>query len=134
DLAGWLDVWECPEPAEIRVTLSTWAANRLGVRLVEFGKGLESRWVEAGQPEPPHSRARGVAASGALEDLDLVLDSLPAPGSAAIELDDDPTAAAKGSHSRASREAPILLIGDRLTPWPGPVGEGPDACPACQGL
>ena len=121
DEAGWLDVWERPGPEEIAVTLSAWGAGRLGVRLAESGGGLSLRWIEAGQPEPPNLRARGVAASAALEDLDLVLDSLPFPGSRPDDLDDETAPPKEGRDSatfwpcptQAARRAAHPLAGTR---------------------
>lgn len=135
DAAGWLEVWECPEPVEIRVTLTSWAASRLGVRLAEFGQDLGLRWIEIGQPEPAPRRARGVVVAGALEELDLVLDSLPEPDAFSAELDDEPSRNAQTPQLPTAKYGPTLLIGDRLTPWPGPdsTREKAGVCPACQG-
>jgi hypothetical protein len=128
DVEGWLEVWERPEG--LSVTLTAWAAERLGVRLAECGGGLSYRWVEVGHPEPAAFRARGVAASAALEDLDLVIDPAPGPDADLGRFDAE-CADAKGP---AGLPRPAHLIGDGLTPWPGPDrGEAPSACPACLG-
>jgi hypothetical protein len=134
DVAGWLDIWERPEG--VAVTLSAWGAERLGVRLAECGGGLSYRWVEVGHPERAAFRARGVAAGAPLEDLDLVFDPAPPPDADLDALDlpsddgDDPV-------DPATLPRPNRLVGDRLTPWPGPGADRPrgeaSGCPACRG-
>ncbi len=139
DIAGWLDVWERPGDEEVAVTLSAWGADRLGVRLAESGGGLSLRWVEAGQPEPVHLRAKGVIASASLEELDLVFDALPAPGACLDDLDSEPVLSEENPNGPTFWPAPTQLLGERLTPWPGPgpvaerPGEVSKSCPVCQG-
>lgn len=132
DVAGWLDVWERPAPSEIVVTLSAWGAGRLGVRLAENGGGLSYRWIEADQPEPGHFRARGVAASAPLEELDLVLDTRPAPGASIDDLDEAEALDDDAPGAPRDWPCPTHLVGEGLTPWPGPAATVP-VCPACRG-
>jgi len=123
DVDGWLDVWERPEgPA---VTLSALAAELLRVRLAECG-GFLFRWVDADRPERDGYRTAGVMSAAALEELDLVVDPSAAPDA------DDPAGTAW--------PYPTRLLGDGLSPWPGPgpvghdgASEGPAACPCCGG-
>jgi hypothetical protein len=51
DRGGWLALWERPDG--VLVTLSAWAAQRLGARLVEAGGPGRWRWLRcAGSRDP----------------------------------------------------------------------------------
>ncbi len=130
-VAGWLSVWERPDG--IVVTLSSWGAERLGVRLGNFSEDQPPRWTEIGAPEPPSPKARRVAAGAAIEELDLVFDPLPSPD-LAVEVAEDISRNVLGGRSKLMISAcPTLLIGERLTPWPGPALLAKRCCPACHG-
>lgn len=134
DVAGWISVWEREDG--LVVTLSSWAADQLRVRIEEMGGGLLYRWVDAGNPEPSVLRARGVMRSRALEVLDLVLDPQPTPEEALEALDFAlwrlPDSPAPRDLDSARAPVPTLLIGEGLIPWPGPSPDAP-RCPSCQG-
>ncbi len=133
DVAGWVCVWEREDG--LAVMLTTWAARRLGVRLEEFGGGLQYRWVDAGNPEPSVFRARNVTRSDALENLDLVLDPHPTPDEALEALDfalwNLQDSAARRDLDAGRVPAPTHLLGESTIPWPGP-SPLPVQCPICR--
>lgn len=137
DEAGWLEIWEREEgPA---VTLSALGAARLGVHLVEVGHDECPRWSPIGDPEPRPPAARGVYRDARAARFDDVIDPLPAPDVAA-EL-----AEAAGRLGSSAGRGPLRpdrwdglpyparLVGQGLTPWPGPARAGRPPCPACGG-
>ncbi len=136
DEGGWVSVWDVtPDPL---ITLSTLAAHRLEVVLVEVGPDEVPRWAPAGDPAPALPRASNVAST----ELHASQDKIVSP-------EISPDLAAERSERLEKRAAgirldpprglqvedlplPILILGQGLTPWPGPseftIG---DLCPAC---
>jgi hypothetical protein len=137
DLGGWVSVQETDRGAS--VALSALGAERLAVRLVEFGPRATLRWARADEPDPPVPHARHVCRAERAAALDFLVDPSPSP-EAAAESAEDAEALARAGVMPASTKfdpdafpRPSLLIGTGLTPWPGPV-LAPDAvCPACGG-
>ncbi|WZO97997.1 hypothetical protein EP7_005049 [Isosphaeraceae bacterium EP7] len=141
DLAGWLDVWECDPRQGPVVTLTAAAAEIMGVRLVEVGFDEVPRWIRQGDPEPSPPRARGVFVSHRAAQLDQLFDQAPTPDEAA-ELAEEATRQAAHAVTLAPSAAaknldrlphPTLLIGEGLSPFPGPMPTPPPVCPACAG-
>lgn len=126
DVAGWLEVWE--QEGEPSVTLSALAAERLGVRLVECGPDQTPRWWPIGEPEPPQPRARHVCVSERSASFEFLIDPGPRPDELAAMLD---LSATDEGEPRWPR--PNLIIGEHLSPWPGPREPEQDKCPACHG-
>lgn len=133
DAAGWLDPWE--NEGELFVTLTTYAAERLGVRLIAGGRSETLRWAPLDAHEPcPRAPGRG---QGDVDALDLIPD--PSPGPEA-EIEAAERAERLGPVRVADFEAPSLanlprpaiLIGSGLTPWPGPGQTLGPTCPACR--
>lgn len=122
DVDGWLEIWE-REDGPV-VTLSSLAAEALGVHLAEFGRVGTMRWIGNGDPEPPQPKARNVCQSERGAELEFLLDPHPGPDRS-CELAE--LAAAELEQHGGVR--PTLLIGVGLTPWPGPAADAP--CPAC---
>jgi hypothetical protein len=141
DRAGWLDVWECDPRQGPVVTLTASAAQVLGIRLAEVGFDEVPRWIRQGDPEPHAPRARGVFVSHRAAQLDQLIDQAPTPDEAA-ELAEEATRQAAHAVTLAPSVAakhldrlpfPTLLIGEGLTPFPGPMPTPPPVCPACAG-
>jgi hypothetical protein len=132
ETSGWVEVWEQGEG--VFVTFSPLGAERLGVRLVEVGPEELPRWGFVGDPEPPPPRAKGVAREARSAELLSVVDSSPDPVLAA-EIAEQAANADQCPPGTVPFPRPTLLIGQGLTPWPGPVdGDGaPSPCPACKG-
>ncbi len=132
DVVGWLEVWDCEEGPLI--TLSPFAAARLCVRIVEVGPGETPRWAGAGDPDPTPRRAKGVFLSVRSAELEYVVDPLSL---IEIDIDENRTeprqeeSRANGRYSEGPR--PWLLLGQGLTPWPGPTALRNEPCPACGG-
>lgn len=132
DSAGWLEVWE--QPDGVSVTLSAWAAARLGVKLAEGRTPGTWRWVPRDAPDPGPERARGVISGSNTVDLGLLIDAgVEAPAALASA---EVLQGAIENPQRASRQDlyPTHLVGENLTPWPGPetARQDPPRCPACQ--
>jgi hypothetical protein len=135
DSAGWLDPWEID--GDVYVTLSTFAAERLAVRLVPGGKSDTMRWVPISDPEPcPRvlGRSQGV-------EFDLIVDSRPGPdmeaevAERAERLARRPAETAPDSapgEKKATLPHPSILLGSGLTPWPGPGQSRGPVCPGCK--
>jgi hypothetical protein len=121
DVAGWLAVWERPDGPV--VTLSPLGAERLGVRLREHGSPVRLTWVPVDEPEPRGPR--------------LPRSDSFAPGTGwqeAVDLGPPPDAglnAPEPVRRPAGPRRPALLMGLRLSPWPGPRVHPGDSCPAC---
>lgn len=135
DAAGWLEVWE-RESGPV-VTLSALGAERLRVRLVETGADATPRWALAGDPDPPEPRARHVCSAAQAAALDFVVDPHP---SADLEVEGLEQAAlrARAASPRPDEKAvvlprPTVLLGQRLSPWPGPRPAPAATCPVCGG-
>ncbi len=137
-VAGWIDVWECE--AGPLVTFSPLAAARLQVHLVEVGVEESPRWARVGDPPPPLPRARNVCKAELAAALDYVIDPAPEPGLAAERAEDVPRPTStrhdhRIGHARINDlPRPTLLIGQGLTPWPGPGEDVRTDCPACGNL
>ena len=142
DVAGWLAVWEV-EGGPV-VTLSPLGAGRLGVRLVEVGAAEVARWAKAGDPEPPRPRARHVCSRRRAAEMDFVVDPYPTPDEAweiaerGMRMAESPRESAHPADPHSAIRIPhpalpypTLLIGQGLTPWPGPGREPSAPCPAC---
>jgi hypothetical protein len=138
DAANWLSVWDV-EPGPV-VTLSALAAHRLKVVLVEVGPGETPRWAPANEPIPSVPKASNVSASEYFACQDKLLDSQPSPEQATEDFESR-SVRANYLRTRPSRPfrvedlpLPTLLLGDSLTPWPGPKEFKQAAeCPACGG-
>lgn len=133
DSAGWLDPWEID--GDLFVTLTTYAAERLGVRLAPGGRSDTMRWVPISEPEPsPRTPGRG---QGDVDALDLIPDPSPGPEAAveaaerADRLVSRPTSGADPI-SISSLPRPAILLGSGLTPWPGPEESRGPVCPGCK--
>lgn len=126
DVAGWVVVWDRDEGPS--VTLTSLAAERLGVHLVETGPEEEPRWWPVGDPEPPAPRAKNVCAKEDSAQLDFVVDPTPGPQDLAIaaEARSVPQVGVRGAWPR-----PKVLVGSGLIPWPGPRENADHVCPAC---
>ncbi len=114
DAAGWIQVWERAEgPA---VTLTPWAAEWLGLHLVELVEG-RPRWAPIADQSPPIRTGRFAVRMqfAQPEDLGQVEDLAPGPELAAER--------AEGGGS------PAILLGTAAA-WHRPAG-GP--CPVCGG-
>jgi hypothetical protein len=138
DEADWLTVWEV-EPGPL-ITLSALAAHRLKVVLVEEGPEETPRWARANQPIAEPARASNAAVLDERAGLDRLPDSEPSAEHAAEYFE---RRSARFVARRLSPSVPfevddlplpILLLGQNLTPWPGPqVLTRADVCPACAG-
>ncbi|MEO6808214.1 MAG: hypothetical protein ABI353_03780 [Isosphaeraceae bacterium] len=132
ETSGWIEVWE--QSDVLAVTLSPLGSARLGVRLIEVGPEELPRWGFVGDPEPPAPRAKGVAREARAAELLSVVDTSPGPVLAAeiAELAATATQRAPGS---VHFPRPTLLIGQGLSPWPGPTCHNTEAplCLACKG-
>jgi hypothetical protein len=123
---GWLDVWESPEG--IRVTLTPRAASQLGVSLVEHGPRLQPRWSGAGAPPRSIAFRRSGLRSGVPGSSPERLDPLAPPDEAVEHFE------SVSRHEGPAGARPVLLLGQRLCPWPGPEQVDPAApCPGCGG-
>jgi hypothetical protein len=151
DADGWVEVRERAEG--LVVALSPLGAERLGVRVIEQGAGETPRWADASQRDPLPPRAKNVCANHRSADLDFVLDPRPSPDIEAELAErsnfalDTPVPAREDRSQPLGRGSlrkridpnddstwprPILLIGQGLTPWPGPCRDNaPARCPAC---
>lgn len=134
DADGWLEVHE--EESGPSLALSTLGAERLGVKLIEVGDRQELRWASVGDPEPPMPRARHVCSSDRAALFDFALDPDLSPDEQA-ELAEESAETARRSEEnpnpRRTLPRPVLLIGESLTPWPGPKRAAHPPCPACGG-
>jgi hypothetical protein len=111
---GWLASWE-DWPEGIAVTLTPWAAEQFGVRIVEDGPRFRAHWVPEGVPEPAPPRAgRVFMDSHALGD---VVDPSPSVEETLIAAE-EPTRKA----IRCSRQDPGA--------WPDARREAQRACDA----
>jgi hypothetical protein len=122
---GWVDIWK--RENQLSVTLSTLGAERLGVRLVEYGPAQSLRWWPIGDPDPPAPRARNVCSQVESAALEFVLDPHAGPDEEVLAWEEPPTETQRETWSR-----PSLLIGVGLTPWPGPGTNVGESCPACR--
>lgn len=134
DEIGWLEVWDCEDGPLI--TLSPIAAARLCVRIVEVGPGETPRWAGSGDPDPPPRRAKGVFLSVRGAELEYVVDPISLV-EIDIDIDENRTEPSQ-EESRSNRRyseglRPRLLLGQGLTPWPGPTAVRNERCPACLG-
>ena len=128
DVDGWLAVWEFDD--RVVVTLSALGAERLGVRLIEPGEGREPRWAKLGDPEPSPPRARNTCARERAADLAFAVDPQPTPDLAAERA--ELAAIVAGDPAETDKlPRPSLLVGQGLTPWPGPSRAAEATCPAC---
>ena len=132
DAAGWLEVWEREDDPAPAVTLSPLGAGRLGVRLVESGLDEVTHWAPAGDPEPPAPRARNVCAQVRAAELAFVPDPHPTPDEAAARADVPVRPPAGDGPDAWPWPYPNLLIGQGLSPWPGPARDHAPPCPACR--
>lgn len=73
---GWLAAWE-EWPQGIAVTFTPWAAEQLGLRIVEQGPHETPRWASLNSPDPRPIKVRRVFRDA--EALDLVVDPSPGP-------------------------------------------------------
>ena len=132
DEIGWLEVWDCEDGPLI--TLSPFAAARLCVRIVEVGPGETPRWAGSGDPDPPARRAKGVFLSVRSADLEYVVDPISLVDIDFDENRNDPCQEESRANLRYNEGLrPRLLLGQGLTPWPGPTILRNDRCPACEG-
>jgi hypothetical protein len=137
DIAGWVDVWEC-DPGPL-VTLSALAAERLHVHLVEVGSDEIPRWARTGDPTPPHPKAKHVCISESASSLAFVIDPQSPPDLAAEQAENAASIASAlqdGSVRTVKIHElpkPTMLIGQGLSPWPGPDRDPRVPCPACGG-
>ncbi len=129
DEDGWLGVWEID--GEVFVTLSALGAERLGVRLVESAEDHAPRWSPRGNPEPPTPRARNVCTLARAADLAFVIDPSPSPDLAA-QRTEAVARRALAPDATDNLPWPTLLLGQGLTPWPGPGRDPLAPCPACR--
>ncbi len=127
NVAGWVDVWELEHC--LAVTLSSLAAERLGVRLEETGLDEEARWHSVGDPVPSPPRAKNVCSSIRGADWNFLIDPAVSPEEIA-ELAEE-AAEFHLTEEGPSLPFPMLLLGTNLTPWPGPDLELSETCPAC---
>lgn len=142
DAQGWLDAWDLAEGPV--VTLSAMASARLGVRLVEVGPRETPRWARESHPDPPSVRSAGLFRTDRAAKLDLVVDPNPSCETRLIDgetaeqerhgLVADGNRPAEGGPNRPDPRdwpRPTLIVGERLTPWPGPGPVDLAACPGC---
>jgi hypothetical protein len=137
DVAGWVEVWD--SIGGPLVTLSALAAERLAVRLVEFGPGETPRWARTGEPDPRRTRPKNVCSSDRAASLDYVLDPNESHEADVERLESIEVRANTRRGQPASQTQtedlprPTHLIGVGLTPWPGPSQNVEDLakCPAC---
>lgn len=128
DVAGWLAVWEFDD--SLVVTLSALGAGRLGVRLIETAEDRAPRWARADEPEPGRPRARHVCTHQRAADLAFVVDPRPTPDQSAERAEVAARIAADPEDDRLPR--PTLLLGQGLSPWPGPGRDHSAPCPVCR--
>ena len=133
DATGWVQVWE--RARDVVVTLSSLGAERLGVRLVEFGLNLTPRWLAINEPEPPIPRASGVFINARAMELEFVIDPAPRPDEQAESAEETFRFASRQSRRGGKLEPPqpSRFLGQGLTPWPGPAAFQKPPCPACGG-
>jgi hypothetical protein len=135
DAAGWVEVWE-REPGPV-VTLSPLGAERLGVRLMERGAEETPRWIGVGEPDQSPLRAKNVCSYLRAANLDFVADPLLPPDLAVEAAEHVTTFLCSAQTERFDLHVcdelpkPTLLLGQSLTPWPGPGHERDAICPAC---
>ena len=135
DAAGWIEVWERKPECDVVVTLSSLGAERLGVRLVEYGLNLTPRWLAINEPEPPLPRVSGVFINARAMDLEFVVDPSPRPDEQA-ESGEESARFASGPSRRGGKHEPPKpkrFVGQGLVPWPGPEAFEKPLCPACSG-
>ncbi|MBV8229259.1 MAG: hypothetical protein JO329_04660 [Planctomycetaceae bacterium] len=135
DVSGWLEVWDC-ESGPL-VTLSSLAAERLQVHLVEVGVDESPRWAPVGDPLPSPPKAKYVSAAADAAALNYVIDLAPGPDIVAERAEaaarSPSTSRGRGDkHAKAEElPRPTFLVGQGLTPWPGPNQRRSAVCPAC---
>ena len=136
DLSGWLDVWEYDD--RLVVTFSVVAASMLRLRLVDGGFDQDPRWARLSDPEPPGVRASGVFRDARAASLERVTDPLGSAEEAALRAEETLARHVIPSDTRIrplleTLPRPTLLLGQGLTPWPGPaIGPGEvGPCPGC---
>jgi hypothetical protein len=138
DVSGWISVWDCD--AGPIVTLSALAAERLQVVLIEQGPDETPRWARAGDPIPSPPRAKNVCRSERYAGLAGVPDPALTPDLAAERAERAERLAARAASSRTDHPPqfrvedlpfPSLVLGQGLTPWPGPGQFSHADCPAC---
>jgi hypothetical protein len=129
DEADWISVWDVDQGPLI--TLSTLAAHRLQVVLVEVGpEDGDPRWMPAGQRAPKPPKAPNVAASEHYARQDKMFDRELSPEDAAENFESP----AVYCDPRIDLTLPTLLLGQNLTPWPGAEAFAlAEVCPACGG-
>ena len=142
DIAGWIHPWELA--GKTLATLSPAGAERLRVRLIQVGRSDSMRWASIDDPEPPPPRPSGRCSFIHPEALARLLD--PTPGAEAVAIiaeslaklarrkpaEVDPAAAAAAREQRlAMVPRPTRLLGQGLTPWPGPAIAASGLCPGC---
>ena len=139
DEANWVSVWDV-EPGPL-ITLSTLAAHRLKVVLVEAGPEEWPRWGRVGEPIPPSPKAgEDIALTEHFARQDHLLDPEPSPEDAAEKFEPRGlrVTGVRPRFADPLREQdlprPTLLLGQNLVPWPGPEEfAGAALCPACAG-
>jgi hypothetical protein len=138
DEAGWIAVWD-GEVGPI-VTLTPLAAERLQVVLIERGPDETPRWARAGDPVPSPPKAKHVCHSERSASLDGLPDPALTPDLAAERAERAEGLAARAASRRTGPSTPFrvedlprpsMLLGQGLTPWPGPRQAPRDDCPAC---
>jgi hypothetical protein len=135
DVDGWIEVWDY-EPGP-RIALSSLAAERLKIHLVEVGPGETPRWAHLGDPAPPCPRAKHVCQSSVAAALEFAPDNSTPPPLAAERAERARRQAAllEANPSTTIRAEdlpwPTHLVGQGLVPWPGPTRDHATVCPAC---
>jgi hypothetical protein len=137
DDEGWLQVWDQEEDGVV-VALSPLGAERIGMRIAEFGASETARWVSMGDPDPPLPRAKHVCTQARAAALNYVEDPQLGPELAALRAEElsqlakvlapDPRS---GTWLEVEPPWPSCLLGVSLTPWPGPRRDPQEECPAC---
>ena len=138
DEANWVSVWDV-EPGPL-ITLSTLAAHRLKVVLVEVGPEETPRWMRNGRSAPGPPKAIDVSVTEHHARQVHVVDPEPSAEHATGDFERRAASAADLRPSTVSLiqvedlPPPILLLGQGLSPWPGPGDlTRVEVCPACAG-
>jgi hypothetical protein len=136
DIAGWISVWDT-EP-RLLITLSTLAAHRYQVVLVELGPDEVPRWSLPGQPDPVPPRAKNVSSCELHATQDQAPDPNPGPDLVLERAEELAERAARYREFLAATclvkdlPPPCHFLGQSLTPWPGPPQSNlPQRCPVC---
>jgi hypothetical protein len=137
DTAGWLVVWESDKGPY--VTLSSLAAERLCVHLIEVGPAETPRWAPVADPGPPPARSKNVCQSSRSASFELEPDPDSPPDIAAERAerasDRLKAQASQAVHGNRGDDLPrpSAYVGLGLSPWPGPAQVSDGVCPACCG-